>query len=179
MNYYYFISSLPNLTLGKEMSVSYDEFMYSCKDILSDPLYSELQNISLIPRNKVSCSAEKEWNAFETNLRNWCVRRRIHNTKHDPEKYLREDLDLFASMEKDIEDALDSPNPLETEKRIDKLRWSALDNLMVRHEFDFNAIFIYLIRILIMQKWQGLDTEKGRAKLEGMMTNIIKKSEKE
>ncbi len=175
MNYYYLVSSLPYLQLEGKIPFSEKTFISMCSDLLPSKLLEELKRVSMLPSSKHCCISEYQWNAFETNLRNWCVHIRTHKTSHDPIDFLREDLDIYATMERDIEAAYDSATPLITEKKLDLLRWQELDNIKSTHEFDFDVLFIYKIRLLLMGKWQELEKENGQKELDSLVEGVLAK----
>lgn len=176
MNYYYLVASLPMLSVSGEVPFSVEHFMGQCRDFLSDDLYELLDGVKQIPGEKSCCETEKKWNAFETSLRNRAAHWVAHKTKADVTPFIREESEVFMTLEKQVEDAFDTDNPMEVEKALDKLRWYELDSLASGHDFDFDALFIYKIRLFILEKWSGLSKEAGQEQVENSVAAILKKS---
>ncbi len=176
MSYYYLIASLPMLKLDSDSGITVQYFMGQCADTLSPELLDKLAAVGEIPTSQFCCATEQKWNRFETALRNRVAILVAHKTKADTSKYLRYEEDVFTTLEKEVEDAFDQENPMDVEKAIDSIRWSFLDDLATGHDFDFDALFIYKMRLLIQAKWQGLTVEKGEEQIKTTVDAILSKS---
>jgi hypothetical protein len=53
-------------------------------------------------------------------------------------------------------------NPLETEKRLLKIRWDLLDEAEKSHHFDLGFLVIYYLKLQILQMLSRFDKEKGK-----------------
>lgn len=51
---------------------------------------------------------------------------------------------------------------LEREKKLDQLRWEWMDNAVFFDYFDVERIFVYLVKLEMIERWISLDKEKGR-----------------
>lgn len=79
-------------------------------------------------------------------------------------------------LEKQVEDAFDSPNPLKTEQALDQLRWVELENLATGHDFDFQALFLYRVKLLIMEKFSSLTKALGQETVDKTVAQILENS---
>lgn len=152
-SFYYLIGSLPYLKLGEPAPLKSAEFLAMCQNFISDRQLQTLSELTLVPRRESSCSVETVWNDFETDLRNWTVRIRAQRLRRDGDEYLRVEGDLAAAMEQNVTEALDQKTPLDTEMRLDEMRWQKLNDLTVGHEFDFQRLVIYRLQLSILEKW--------------------------
>lgn len=164
------------LTVNGKAPFTVEQFMGQCRDFLSDALYETLDKVEQIPGTSTCCDTEKKWNAFETSLRNRAAHWVAHKTKADVTPFIREESEVFMTLEKQVEDAFDTDNPMEVERALDKLRWYELDTLASGHDFDFDALFIYKIRLFILEKWSRLSKELGQEQVENSVAAILEKS---
>ena len=55
-----------------------------------------------------------------------------------------------------------APDPLEREKLIDRIRWRKLEELEAGHEFDFDALCVYRLKLEILGRYRRRSAETGR-----------------
>jgi hypothetical protein len=177
MNYYYLMASLPMLSLEKELMTSSTQFLSLCRDTLSEEQYQQLEAVSLVPGVPSCCQVDARWQAYETVLRNCVAHQVAHKTKADPIPYLKDEEDAFMGLEKEVEDAFDGSNPMQTEKRLDSMRLNVLDDLATGHDFDFEALFIYRVKLLIVEKWNSLTKALGQEKVDKTVVQILANSQ--
>ncbi|MBN1297008.1 DUF2764 family protein, partial [bacterium] len=145
-----------------------DAFFDHCRGFISDALLEQLQGLDPVPGDgPVCCSVHSAWNQHETDLRNWTVRIRSQRLRRDGERFIRPEGDLSAAMELHVTEALDQKSPVETERRLDEMRWFFLDHLSVGHDFDFEALVIYCLKLAILDKWAHDNRDTGRERLYG------------
>ena len=53
-------------------------------------------------------------------------------------------------------------NPTRKEQRIDALKWAWLDDNMLDDEFSVEAVFAYLCKLAMLQRWELLDPQRGK-----------------
>ena len=173
MNYYYLIASLPYITFDSELPFSVNEFELQCEGIVTDEQLESLKGLSLLPREEYATETEDIWNQFEICLRNWIVHSRAHRTKTPPEKFIHESREFFVDMEKLVDDAFDESNPLKMAHTLDRLRWKELDRLETGHDFDYEKLVIYKLRLLILENWASLDKEEGAKAVHKVVEDLI------
>jgi len=170
--YTYFISSLPMLHFGKKPPFSYEDFIARCKGLILEKDIAfikalpglEIEKIKNIPNQTV-----RKWLVFDTALRNELVRQRAARLHKDPKQYLRMAGYTELSTTHIALSAYRDPAILEAEKILDTARWAALEELAIGHYFDSDALFIYALKLLIVERWQRIKEANSPELLEEVM----------
>lgn len=70
-----------------------------------------------------------------------------------------------------IESIIDLPmdDVARRETEIDQLRWDTLDGLSQFTGFHIESILAFCLKLFIVERWQGLDPQEGRRKLERLV----------
>jgi hypothetical protein len=163
------------LSPGEQPMLSSEDFLASCKDALSASEFDILENLALLPSERnTTCktSAVEDWYVWETCLRNALVHMRTKGKAADSEKFIRPELDFFSEIEKGVQEAFGKPTPLEMENALDKLRWSRLDEMEVGHVFDFTKLCVYKLKLMLCEKLNLLDKEKGSENFDNIINHI-------
>lgn len=63
---------------------------------------------------------------------------------------------------------LGETNPLLMEKRFEQARWNFLEDKELGHHFDLEILTIYLLKLRILERLAGFDTEKGKVVFESI-----------
>lgn len=168
-SFYYFISSLPYLRFPGAPPISRHEFLTQCEGHLPPDKFGALRGVSRVPRTDACCEVEARWNAWETFLRNVFVRLRASRRSQNPDEYVRPNNDAFADLEKQVIEAFDGTNPAEERQALDRLRWQKLNDLQVGHDFDFEYLVIYHLKLIILEKWADLSKDDGLAALDDVV----------
>ena len=82
---------------------------------------------------------------------------------------LSQELDYFD----DVVRLLDEPDLAQRERRADMLRWRWLDENTFFNYFTVEALFSYMVRLGMVERWTSLDREEGQ-KLFRKMIGILK-----
>jgi hypothetical protein len=124
------------------------------------------------------CKFVDKWRAWDRALR-------LHLAKH-----------RAAKTEQTITDMVDPPffpydanqtalravsndlNPLEGELVIDRARWTAIDSLAGTSYFDRNNVFAYYLKILLLERRQSFNVEKGFAEYKSLYASIVESAHK-
>ena len=178
--YYYLAASLPMLKKDEMPPVSPEYFMSLCADWLSEKELAIISSLSLIPSEKNEFPPESvafKWIAHETALRNRMLKTRAAASGVEAEKYLREESSFFTETEKNSQDLAAAANPFEKEKLADSLRWNFLSELESGHFFDFDKLCVYKLQLLILEKWQTRNVDKGNKELDRLLGCIKKDSD--
>ena len=80
---------------------------------------------------------------------------RTNNTK---DFSLVNELDYMVDLMKIV----DTEDPVEKEKRIDAFKWNWLDEQTFMNIFSIEAVFAYLCKLEMLNRWEVLDPEKGK-----------------
>lgn len=138
------------------------------------------------------------WFTFECELRNilaaLAVRRGMPHLQQREPEYLtclesviicRTDVEehLLASSAPDfglaeqlpwIEQVLQLPvdDFIQRERSIDQLRWGMLDELTTFSYFQIETLLAFCLRLMIVERWMGLDPQTGRKRLEELLQGL-------
>lgn len=178
--YYYLAASLPMLKKDEMPPVSPEYFMSLCADWLSEEELATISSLTLIPSEKNEFSPDSvafKWTAHETALRNRMLKARAASGAAETEKYLREESSFFTETEKNFQDLTAAANPFEKEKLADSIRWNFLGEMESGHFFDFEKLCVYKLQLLILEKWQTRNVEKGNKELDRLLGCIKKEND--
>ena len=73
---------------------------------------------------------------------------------------------------KDLMQAAEDTDPVEKERRIDAIRWNWLEEKTFFEPFDITALFAYVVRSEILERWALLDPELGRQRFTEIIENL-------
>ncbi len=68
--------------------------------------------------------------------------------------------------------AIETTDLLEQEKRIDTLRWELLDDWSFFHYFSLEKLFVFLIKLSIIERWMSLDKTKGLELFKELLNSL-------
>lgn len=176
MSIYYLVSSLPSFNFGDKPFYTSEGFVRLCSDWISPKNIKELEKVSLIPVENYSGNIQfiKSWYEFLGALNCYSVKYRALKLNRDSSSILKEQNKIYSDIEKGVQEAFSSENPMEKEKRLDRLKWSILDSLEVGHMFDFDKLSIYKLRTLLCEKWLTRKEPEGKKNLEAALSVLYK-----
>lgn len=177
--YYYLVSSLPDLAPDTEPPLRLETFMENCADWLSSREMAVIAALSLTPEmpGETTDHAIALWYDWETVLRNRLARQRSGFSGQDAEAVLRHENDLYSEIESGVTDAWAQTDPQEREKVLDQVRWRFLEGLEAGHHFDFVHLCVYKIKLMLREKWLPRRLENGRANLDQTLSAVIQGGE--
>ncbi|MCR4995116.1 MAG: DUF2764 domain-containing protein [Bacteroidales bacterium] len=73
---------------------------------------------------------------------------------------------------KELMRCANTDDPVGKEKQIDAFRWNWLEEQTFFEPFDINALFSYLVRTEMLERWSMLDPEKGRERFTEIIENL-------
>ncbi|MCM8797027.1 MAG: DUF2764 domain-containing protein [Candidatus Omnitrophica bacterium] len=157
--YTYLMSSLPSLQFGQKPPFSFERFLALCSEFIPEPDSAVLRKLDL-SYNPENFGKEilKKIILFETCLRNEIARIRAGKRRIDASRYIRKEAVADLTLAHTLVSISRNTHPLETEKALDKLRWDFLEALSFGHYFDFEALLIYAYKLLILEKWEKIDS---------------------
>jgi len=144
------------LTFGAKPPFSFEDFIQKCKSLIPDEKVEAIRRISsqgAFPLSGAGSEVLKKWKDFDIALRNELVRVRAARKKVDPLKYLRQDEYSQPQIVHIASVSLRNPLILEAEKALDLERWRLLDEQSFGRYFDFDALVIYALKLLILERW--------------------------
>lgn len=166
----YLISSFPALHFGAKPPFSYERFLDLCRGFIPDEEMEILKGIPQAAASGFSYEGQQPtleaWAAFETRLRNELVKIRVRRKKIDAAKYLRREGYAEPSLAHLALAAHRSVSLLEGEKILDEERWRFLDELVLGHYFDRDALIIYAQKLVILERWERMRREDKHQLLE-------------
>ncbi|HBC87426.1 MAG TPA: hypothetical protein DCZ94_10765 [Lentisphaeria bacterium] len=171
--YYYLLSSLPLLRKGEQPPITSEYLLSSCSQMLGPKTADWLMQVKLFPEKENpfgKSSAVNKWYIWEKELRNRLAKFRA--LRLEREYGNGENGNSIADIDRSIEEILSTSNPLEREKLLDALRWRALDGFEFGHDFDFDLLCIYRIKLLLLEKWIGREQRKGLENLDAIVNKL-------
>lgn len=170
-NFYpYLISSLPFLHFGVRPPFSFEGFITYCQRFIPEEDIGHLKKVSITGEYATDVHPTlKKWQDFDTALRNELVRIRASRKHIEPTKYLRQDRFPDSTITHTAIGALRNPSILEAEKMLDGARWRALDEFCFSHYFDLDFLIIYCLRLLILERWERINTSEKAKILEEIL----------
>jgi hypothetical protein len=169
--YYYILSSLPMLRKEGPPPLTSDYFLHSCSEMIPEKTVKQLSSLKLLPDKETPLgrfSSAVKWYKWETDMRTKLAKFRAVSHGRE-QKHQGND---FSDIDRRIEEILSVPNPAERERMLDSLRWKALDDLEFGHNFDFDNLCIYKIKLMLLEKWVGKDQRKGLENLDAIINKI-------
>mgnify|MGYP001174188061 CR=1 FL=1 len=170
--YYYFVASLPSLSLTAPAPVTLDDFTAGARQQLSPPDIAELDALLAGQLDSVRQDFSRDWLNANRQLRNAAARTRALRLGVDERKYQREHTGFRVDAEGAVDDAFSRANPLERELALDRYRWALADELSLGDPFGLPAILAYAVKLNLCLRWQALTPEKGRERLEEIVGNV-------
>lgn len=73
---------------------------------------------------------------------------------------------------KELVRTAETTDPVEKERQIDALRWNWLEDKTFFEPFDITALFAYVVRTEILERWAMLDPEQGRERFTEIIENL-------
>lgn len=148
------------LHFGMKIPFSFEKFISMCYGPISESDIEILKTASAIDEYdyKKPPPIIRKWRTFDRSLRNELVKIRATRKKLDPNKSMRGDEYTDPSIAHVALHACRTPSSLEAEKILDQERWRYLDELAMGHYFDIDALIIYAIKLLILERWERIRT---------------------
>ncbi len=152
--YYYLVASLPYLKFEEKPPISKKKFIDECAKWLTP---SDMEIILAAEKGcqKIRCAnaeALKEWKTFEGDLSKELAAIREARKKGEEIKTS----EMFRNI-------LREETPLLMEEKLERARWSFLEEKETEHFFDVNWLIVYFLKIKIMERMAQFDKDKGEA----------------
>lgn len=174
-SYVYLLSSLPSLQFGAKPPFSFEKLLELSQGLIPDADLEALKAFRTAEPVGTSYNGDrqplKNWHAFETDLRNELVKIRASRKKIDAAKYLRREQYADSALTHLAMAAHRNPSLLEGEKMLDAERWHEADELMIGRYFDFDCLFAYAQKLLILERWENISARDKHKLLEEVLTS--------
>lgn len=168
LDLYYFLSSLPLLKFTEPPLMSYERFLQYCRECLTPADATAVAAITLDPAaDNAATGADafrtvRQWHDFDTLLRNAAARLRAARLSR-PAPAPRPTDSFSMDAEKRVTDAFAVSSPAERAALVDRLRWDYLESLTPEHTFDRDAIALYALKLLLLERIASRNLEQGLA----------------
>jgi len=171
--YYFLISSLPLLRLDELPPLSDMAFLELCQGQLSPTAVTALAHAALVPQDTAATPIERRWYEWETWLRNHLVRARASRSGADADAYFRNEADVFPGAQRLVDEALAAKTPAVRERMLDDLRWQRLNDLSSGHIFDFAALVLYRLRLLLVEKQHAMQHDAALSVVDSAVEHLL------
>ncbi len=179
---YYLISQLPSLDGINEntpLPITSQRFEELCLGFLGKKAKSEFEKISLAPtRNpqKSSSALIERWNEGERNLRLALAKLRADKMN----KNFDIDVQSFsAAILQAARTAVETENPMEAEKFLNRYRLDFLEMLRPMDSFSEEFIYYYGLKLKLLERIRKFDAESGEAAYRAIYRSIMDKDRSE
>lgn len=72
----------------------------------------------------------------------------------------------------DLMKVVDETDPVQKEKKIDAFKWTWLDERTFFDIFSIDAVFAYFCKLEMLERWEHLDVEEGKATFKQIIENL-------
>ncbi len=179
---YYLISQLPSLDGFSEstpLPITEERFLELCGRFLNKKAMNELLGLSLIPpRNpkKSASSLIEAWNDGERNLRLALGKLRADKMN---KSFDTENRAVNIGLLQAARVAIESENPMEAEKNLNRFRLDFLETLRPMDSFSEDYVFYYLLKLKLLSRMKQFDSEIGESEYRNIYNSIINKDRSE
>ena len=162
----YLIASLPALSPDAAPALSIAEFRAACASALSASQSAVVD--ALLDGAPCGDAFVRSWRDVDAQIRNAAVRKRAARRGVDPTPFVRPTSGCDIAAQQGAEAAFALADPMQRERALDRVRWTALDNLQGPQPMTFEAVLAYAVRLQIATRWSKCDQSKGDAFLDNL-----------
>ena len=171
--YYFLTASLPFLLPDSPVILDSAAFLATCESNMEAEDFRLLSGCRLDPaEGGEGHPLLRKWRDWEISLRNELVRLRAQNLKADAEAWLREGGGA-AGLTDAVREAAGMASPLEAELRLDRLRWSFLDELESGHIFDLERLMVYFLKLQLLERHLCFSADRGGASYRDIYQSVV------
>lgn len=157
--YYYAVSSLPQLYFDSETFPSDEQFVTLCVENLSKADLRAVLCLSLKDEKFRGAALMNKWLDWNFSLQADLAVLRAQRQGKNADEYQK--ADRVAGTEEVAREAFAASSALLAEEVIERSRWSFLDELEVGHYFDLGKLLVYRLRISILERKATFQTKTG------------------
>lgn len=154
--YYYLLSQLPYLQFNQEQLITRRYFMEEAQKWLSADEYENVIQASIYdysPEENAESEILNNYRNFEFQLRMDLASWR----KAKQEGHETREVSFPIALLKD-------ESPLVVEKNLIEYRWKFIDDLLLGHYFDLEAVLGYFLKLQLLERLFSFNKEKGKEK---------------
>jgi hypothetical protein len=172
-SYYYLAAQLPYLVYGQSVPMASSAFKELARTAMDAADAALLDFCTLTPD-----AAGPDASTFINQWREWEYALRLNLARNRAAKLKREGSGPDAPAHPAdaaavAKNALALESPLEAEFFLDKARWDAIESFQGINIFTENAIYAYLLKLLLMERRQAFKTEEGFAEYKTLYASIL------
>ncbi len=146
--------------------LAYYDYARQCPNTMMAEWY-EL-NLNILNILTAFIARRQEWPLADFVQGNNPVAEAILKQPNLPDFGLATELDYV----RDLMQTAQTSDPVEKERQIDALRWNWLEERTFFEPFDITALFAYIVRSEILERWALLDPEQGRERFTQIIENL-------
>lgn len=183
MTYYYLIAQLPSLNYNQPAPMSSADFRALCREHLSGADFALLERCALgFPAATADADAGSPvlsspfvngWLRHEHSLALGLARERAVRLGRDVSKSAFNTADGGFEIDSLVKAALAIGNPLEAELFLDKARWDTAEALQKAAYFGVNAVFAYMLKLLLIERRSSFMPKAGFAEYRTLYASIM------
>ncbi len=167
MKYAYFAASLPSLVFSGPPSMTMERFLGLCRQHLAPADFEALD--ALLTDRPSEARFVVEWRTRETQLRNAVARARAARLGVEARPWQKDHPGWDVALERAAMDAMGRATPLERELELDRVRWGVAEELARFRPFDLEAILVYALHLRIAERWDRMNADEGRRRLDELV----------
>ena len=187
-HYYYLVSQLPYLVFGQIPPMSSEAFKELARNLLTKEDAKLLDLLSLDPQPPIPDAegpsyAEKVktsksafidgWREWERVLRLNLAKQRALKLKWDTADMVEAPASPADAVTTAVKAVAVTDSPIEGENVLDRGRWNAIEELHAGDFFDRNTIFVYLLKLYILERNASFQTEIGFTEYKSLYASIL------
>lgn len=172
MNYYYFMASLPTVSLTGVPPLGLEVFLADARRLLDAELVATLEAALERGFEGMRGALGDRLRGAEVLLRNAIARTRAARRDEDATLYLKPARGYSAAVESVVAEAFGKPNPLERELVFERYRWELLEEWSRATPFGEGAVLAYATKLKMAHRWAQLNDEAGRARLNETVAQV-------
>ena len=163
--YYYAVTSLPQLLYESEHYSPVDEFLDLCRENRSAGDLRAVLEAERLARSDSwdthgkGAAILEGWNRWNRSLRADLAVLRSQALGREPEQL--PEVERLIGTEEIARETFSQESPLTAEETIERRRWALLDEMEVGHYFDLQKLIVYMLRLTILERKAQFSTDSG------------------
>ncbi len=172
MNFYYFVASLPPVSLTGAPALDMEVFLADARRLLDAGTVAKIESLLEGGFEGIPGASAERLRDAEVLLRNAIVRTRAAKADVDAAAFQKPARGFSQQVEQVVTEAFAKPNPLERELTLDRFRLALLDDWTRATPFGESAVLAYAMKLKMAHRWARLNDEAGRARLNATVTQV-------
>jgi hypothetical protein len=177
--YYFLIAQLPYLRYEQPSTINVADFKELCRQYVAKPHRALLEQcVCGVPEDgatqKPAASAFiNNWRKRELDLALRIARLRAAKLKRKDAQTADETEGWDPELQNFAKAAVAIENPLEAELFLDKGRWDYIEKLNQNTYFGVNAVYAYMLKLLLIERRTAFRAEDGFAEYKTLYASIM------